>query len=196
MLTMNHLVTFARIIITSAVMRLLVITAQYHLMSIFRYDDYSNLIYLPAGVSALLLLVFSYPAAFGILCGSLIWTTLRRDFSTIDTLIYACTSTLAVTAAYFCVQTFLKHTNRRLSWSHYTLPILAAYFTLNAGFNSILRAIGIKTIAPLGEPTLQIIVIKFIGDVSGAFLLFTTLNLLAIVYLRYASLKSHSKNSP
>lgn len=186
---MNHFVNYARIIILIAIVRLIANNLQYHLMASFKYDDYVNVIYFPAGISALALLIFSYPAAFGILTGSLIWTLLRRDFGPLETIMYACSSTIAVTSAYFCVRTYLKYTNRTLSWSQYTLPILTAYFTLNAAFNSVLHAIGLNSIINPTPVNAKIIALKFIGDVAGSSLLFIGLNLIAILYLRFANFK-------
>jgi hypothetical protein len=186
---MNIVFHHARIIILITAVRLLALDLQSHLMAAFTYNDFVNLIYLPAGISTMALLIFSYPAAIGTFCGSFIWTFMRRDFSIPDTLIYACASAIAVTAAYTCVQLYLKRSHRQLSWSDYTLPLLASYFIINAAFNSVLRAIGINSIIVTAEPTLSLIGIKFIGDVSGAAVLFITLNLLAIIYLR---LRTHA----
>jgi hypothetical protein len=188
---MNSNVKLIHIIILTTAVRLAALNSQFFFMSAVRYNDFTNLIYIPAGISALSLLIFSYPAAIGTFLGSLIFTAFHRHFPPLDTIIYSCASTVSVTTAYACTQLYLKRTSHSLNWSRYTLPVIAGYFILDAALNSVIRAIGINSIIVDSPPTLTLISIKFMGDLVGAFLLFIALNLLTALYLKAVTARSH-----
>jgi MASE1 len=172
-----------RTIIIVALIRFIATEIDDKLLSAFDYNNYISFFYMPAGVTVLCMLIFGYFATIGLAIGSFMFLSLTTHNNIMIDALFCLTTPISAAIAYFTI-TYNKFGYTNLStWSNYSLRDVFFFFAIYSLINAILHNIGITYILGFSPLSLQPIINKFIGNITGCLALYIGLSLIMWVVL-------------
>jgi hypothetical protein len=152
-------------------------------LNAFDFNQYISFFYLPAGINVLCMLIFGYEAAIGMVFGSFVFLAYFTSNSPVVNALFCLFTPASAALAYFII-THTKSDRTALNkWHNYSLKDVFFFFVIYSLLNAIIHNIAIAYVVHVSTISLQPIVNKFIGNITGCLTLYLGLSLIMWVIL-------------
>ena len=179
-------IRFKRIAITItcvAILRILSILFQLNVDLFFEHNRWISILYIPAGINIFAVLIANYQGMAGIALGTFIWNLLAHHLSLDENIAIACVSGLTGGCAVYVFNWLSRQPSTNSTWSKMSLSRMIFLFALYGVINTAAHNLTFVSVLRDYELSLTNVTHMFIGDFTGALLLFIFLNLATSLWM-------------